>query len=80
MTESTQPEPAEGQVPAGDFQPVPQEEPTHADESGKTDEEVAKEVLAGHWGRGKDRDDRLRKAGYEPSKVRKDVLKLIGGS
>ena len=43
----------------------------------KTIDEVAKEVLQGLWGNGKERKDRLTKAGYNYSKVQKRVNDLL---
>src|SRR3982751_3647079 len=37
--------------------------------SGLSNEEVAKEVVAGHWGRGQVRKERLADAGYDPEAV-----------
>ena len=62
-------EPAEGQVPAGDFEPALEESPPPT--------EVAKEVIAGHWGRGLRRDKRLRDAGYDPKKVKAEIVRIL---
>jgi CW_7 repeat len=74
------PEPAEGQVPAGDYKPVVEEpvwtEATESTEGAKSNEEVAKEVVAGHWGRGQDRNKRLRDAGYDPLTINSEIVKL----
>lgn len=43
----------------------------------KTIDEIAKEVIQGLWGNGKERKDRLTKAGYNYSKVQKRVNDLI---
>ena len=43
----------------------------------KTDEEIAKEVLAGKWGSGDDRKARLKAAGYDYSAIQKIVNKLL---
>jgi lysozyme len=69
------PEPAEGQVPAGDYEPVPEPVP-EVKTSAKTNEEVAKEVIAGHWGRGNRRKERLEAAGYNVSDVNAEITKL----
>lgn len=44
----------------------------------KTTEEVAKEVIAGKWGNGEDRKNRLTAAGYDYSAVQKKVNELMG--
>lgn len=38
---------------------------------------VAHEVIAGRWGNGQERIDRLKKAGYNPDKIQKRVNELI---
>lgn len=40
---------------------------------------VAKEVIDGKWGNGRDREDRLRKSGYNPGTVQKEVNRQLGG-
>lgn len=40
---------------------------------------IAKEVIAGKWGNGNDRINRLKKAGYNPSAVQAEVNRLAGG-
>jgi hypothetical protein len=37
---------------------------------------VAEEVLAGRWGNGRDRDERLKRAGHDPDAVRKEVYRV----
>lgn len=39
--------------------------------------EVAKQVLAGHWGRGRARAERLRAAGYTPQRVNEEIDKVL---
>lgn len=39
--------------------------------------EVAKEVVAGRWGRGNDRKKRLMDAGYDPNAVQQEVNKIF---
>ena len=39
--------------------------------------EVAKEVIRGDWGNGKERKDRLEQAGYNYSEVQKEVNKML---
>lgn len=45
----------------------------------KTNEELAKEVIAGLWGNGKERTKALRDAGYNPSAVQRIVNKILKG-
>jgi hypothetical protein len=42
--------------------------------------EVAREVIAGRWGRGNRRKDRLKDAGYDPVEVQKEVDKIFNRS
>ena len=44
----------------------------------KSNEAIAKEVIAGKWGNGDERKKRLREAGYDYSAVQKIVNKLMG--
>jgi len=77
VTEGTiQPEPAEGQVPAGDFTPVPQT-PAEAPDISKDLVKVAQEVVAGKWGRGNRRKTRLREAGFNPDAVQHEVDRIF---
>ena len=46
----------------------------------KTTEEVAKEVIAGKWGNGEDRKQRLTAAGYDYSLIQAKVNELMGTS
>ena len=43
----------------------------------KSVEEVAKEVLAGKWGNGDDRKNRLKAAGYDYAAVQEKVNQLV---
>ena len=43
----------------------------------KSNEEIAKEVIAGAWGNGQERKDRLTDAGYDYSAIQKIVNKLL---
>ena len=47
--------------------------------SGKTVEQLAQEVIAGKWGNGSDRKNRLTKAGYSYTAVQKRVNELASG-
>lgn len=51
------------------IKPIPQEE--------KTFDDVAREVIAGKWGNGADRRNRLRVAGYNPALVQARVNELL---
>lgn len=44
----------------------------------KSASEVAKEVVAGHWGRGNARVKRLSDAGFDPDEVLSEVDKIFG--
>jgi hypothetical protein len=39
---------------------------------------VAEEVLAGRWGNGRDRDERLKRSGHDPDAVRKEAYRIRG--
>lgn len=43
----------------------------------KTDEEIAKEVIQGKWGNGKERQKKLEQEGYDYKKIQKIVNELI---
>ena len=43
-------------------------------------DELAKEVLAGSWGNGQERKDRLTAAGYDYNAVQSKVNALVSGS
>ena len=75
---TTEPEPAEGQVPAGDWEPVPDEVVVDetVSEGSKSNKEIASEVIAGHWGRGNDRKQRLQEAGYDVAAVSEEISKI----
>lgn len=42
--------------------------------------EVAKEVIAGSWGNGQDRINKLTAAGYNPNTIQAEVNRLVGGA
>ena len=44
----------------------------------KSNEEIAQEVIAGKWGSGDDRKNRLEHAGYDYNAVQKRVNELCG--
>ena len=54
--------------------------PTTTPSTSKTTEEVAKEVIAGKWGNGEDRKNRLTVAGYNYTSVQAKVNELMGKS
>lgn len=49
------------------------------EEKKKTNEQIADEVIAGKWGNGTDRINRLKKAGYNPDTIQAIVNKKLGG-
>ena len=55
------------------------EEPTKPTEPTKSVEELANEVIAGKWGNGQERKDKLTAAGYDYSAVQNKVNELLGG-
>ena len=46
---------------------------------GKSNTEIAKEVINGKWGNGAERKKRLEKAGYNYSAIQKIVNKMLKG-
>lgn len=46
-------------------------------ELGYDPDEIARQVLAGHWGRGNRRNDRLRAAGYDPNLIATCVKNIL---
>lgn len=44
---------------------------------GKSEVEIAKEVMQGKWGTGDTRKDMLREAGYDPVQVQKYVNLMV---
>lgn len=60
-----------------DWRPITQAQaPAPAAET-KSNEDIAKEVIAGLWGNGDERKAKLRAAGYNPSAVQRIVNRLI---
>jgi hypothetical protein len=45
----------------------------------KSNEDVAKEVLAGQWGRGLNRKKRLQDAGYDVAVISEEIAKIYNG-
>lgn len=43
----------------------------------KTNEQIAREVIAGKWGNGTERQNKLQAAGYDPKEIQKIVNKLV---
>ena len=66
------PEPSEPVTPA----PTPSLEPVP--EKKKTTDELAKEVIAGKWGNGTDRANKLKAAGYDYNTVQNRVNEILG--
>lgn len=56
------------------------EEPKVPTETKKSVEEIAREVLAGKWGNGTDRKNRITAAGYDYSAVQAKVNEVVNGS
>ena len=48
------------------------------DATTKSNEEVAREVIAGMWGRGQMRATRLREAGYDPKAIKAEIDRIFG--
>lgn len=46
----------------------------------RSNEEVAREVLAGLWGRGRARDAKLLAAGHDPKEIKAEIETIISGS
>lgn len=61
--------------PKPDPKPEPKPEP---DKPKLTIEEIAKRVINGDYGNGAERIDKLRKAGYDPVKVQREVDRQLG--
>ena len=55
------------------------EEPAKPTEPTKSVEELANEVIAGKWGNGQERKDKITAAGYDYSAVQNKVNELLGG-
>lgn len=49
-------------------------------ENKKSVTDIAKEVIAGKWGNGEDRKNRLRVAGYDPAEVQNAVNELVSNT
>lgn len=62
----------DGYVASHSTTPAPAPTPTR-----KTNEEIAKEVIKGKWGKGAERKQRLTAAGYNYSDIQKIVNKLM---
>lgn len=52
---------------------------SYVNDTKKTNEEIAKEVIAGKWGNGVDRKNRLTKAGYDYNTIQGIVNNLVKG-
>lgn len=53
--------------------------PSTSSSTKKSNNAIAKEVIAGEWGNGDDRTNRLKKAGYDPAAVQKEVNAIYSG-
>ncbi|MFJ6414995.1 N-acetylmuramoyl-L-alanine amidase [Terribacillus saccharophilus] len=60
-------------------QPAPDTKTASATTSKKSNDQIAKEVIAGEWGNGTDRESRLRKAGYNPDTIQSTVNSILTG-
>lgn len=79
---TSNPEPAEGQVGGGgEYTPVsdsdPNQVPIEEREEKKTVRQIANEVVAGRWGRGQARREKLKKAGYDVEAVNSEVARIF---
>ena len=45
----------------------------------KSEDEIALEVIAGRWGNGQDRKNRLKVAGYDPDAIQAKVNEILKG-
>lgn len=52
-------------------------EPVKEETPKKTNEEIAKEVIAGKWGNGNERKEKLRNAGYNPTTIQRLVNQIL---
>lgn len=68
-------------VEAPDTNPPEVDEPEEdPEEDAPSDlEAVAREVIAGHWGRGRVAREKLQEAGHDPSQVEEEMRKIING-
>lgn len=57
-----------------------QQQPTKPQSPNKSVHEVAKEVIAGSWGNGDDRKNRLQSAGYDFNAVQAEVNRILSGA
>lgn len=69
-------ETAEPEKPVEDQTPEPPAE--QPDEPRKSVDELAREVIAGYWGNGRERADRLTEAGYDYQEVQDRVNEILG--
>lgn len=71
-------ETAEGTIgEGGDFQPVPEEPTPESNTDSSTTEQIAREVIAGRWGRGNNRKKRLEDAGYNVETVNAKITEIL---
>ena len=64
------------------YEAAPETYSEHVEEAEKSDgaelNEIAQQVLAGQWGRGKNRTRRLKDAGYDPYEVHMEIFRITG--
>ena len=54
--------------------------PTSVEKLSKSTDELAREVIAGKWGNGSERTEKLRKSGHDPSLIQRKVNKILNQS
>lgn len=59
--------------------PAPAPAPKPTPKPSKSIDELANEVIAGKWGNGQERADKLKAAGYDYNKVQNRVNEILGG-
>lgn len=64
-------------LPTSTEGPAPEVQSTEETPSSRN--EVAHEVLAGLWGRGNKRTEKLTAEGYDPVKIQEEVDKILKG-
>jgi CW_7 repeat len=57
--------------------PEPQEQVPEESPDLSANEQIAREVLAGYWGRGLSRNKKLEEAGYDVSKINAEITKIL---
>lgn len=54
--------------------------PTSVEKPSKSTDELAREVIAGKWGNGSERTEKLRKSGHDTSLIQREVNKILSQS